>query len=152
MTLHSYLTHRLASAYRQLERSLKDLDETEAARGAREDWRRYRHGEGLDGSIRGIVRHVSLWKHVTAQGLETGVFPGADTLSWPEGWSALLAWLAEGNSQMTAALASLTDEQLDETVQWEGRAMTLASIVAHLLEHDHYHAGQINLIRQQNDA
>jgi uncharacterized damage-inducible protein DinB len=149
MTLHEYLTRRLASGYRQLTRSLEGLTEEDAARGAREEWRQYRYGAGLDGSIRGIVRHLAAWKHATAQGLETGVFPAADTPSWPEGWDELLTWLAAGQDRLARSVESSSNDRLDHVMEWDGHPMPLAVILAHLIEHDHYHAGQVNLLRQQ---
>lgn len=140
----------MISAYRRLRESLIGLSEEDASAGARDDWRRYRFGTGLDGSIAGIVRHVATWKHAAAAGLRTGVFPDAETVLPPQlSWTELRKALAEGHQQMSAALEQFSDETLDTAITWEGHPMPLHALLAHLIEHDQYHAGQINLLRQQ---
>ena len=106
LSLAEHLRRRQAAAYRQLSKSLAGLTEADALRGKEPSWRRYRFGVGLDGSICGIVRHVAVWKHVTAAGLE-------------------------------------------RAVRWEGQSLALLDVYTHLIEHDQYHAGQVNLLRQQ---
>jgi uncharacterized damage-inducible protein DinB len=140
----------MASAYRRFQESLHGLTEAEAEARAREDWRQYRFSTGLDGSIRGIVRHVATWKHAAAAGLASGTFPAAegvlpDSLSW----AALLEALNEGHARLAAELACHRDEELDRSVTWEGHPMPVHVLLAHMIEHDQYHAGQINLLRQQ---
>ena len=61
-TLREHLRWQLRGGYRSVKRAMQDLTEAQALEGARADWRRYRWGSGLDGSIAGIVWHVALWK------------------------------------------------------------------------------------------
>lgn len=148
MTLRDYVLRRAGKAYRRFEESLEGLSGEEAALDADPDWRRYEHGDGLDGSIRGIVRHVALWKRIAAEGLVSGVFPEPGALPWPGEWAPLLAWLAEGQQRLTEAATGLSPEALDEEAVWLGYRMTRATLIGNMTEHDQYHAGQVNLIRQ----
>lgn len=140
----------MASAYRRFQESLHGLTEAEAKAGARGDWRQYRFGTGLDGSIQGIVRHVATWKHAAAAGLASGTFPAAEGVL-PEAlsWASLLEALSAGHARLAAELARCTEEELDRPVTWEGHPMPVHVLLAHMIEHDQYHAGQINLLRQQ---
>src|SRR5215212_8513826 len=99
-TLRAHLAHQLRSGYRALARSVEGLTEAQGQEGARSDWRRYRWGSGLDGSIAGIVWHAALWKQNFACGLETGQFPAEVTIEPPAtNWTALCDWLAEGQAR-----------------------------------------------------
>lgn len=147
--LHEHLCRRLAAGHRQLRRSLDGLPPGAAELGADPGWRRYRYGLGLDGSIQGIVRHVAAWKHAAAAGLSSGEFPDAGSLEVPTGWDALLEWLDAGQQSLATGLAGTAPGGLARMLLWEGQELTVASVVTHLIEHDHYHAGQVNLLRQQ---
>jgi uncharacterized damage-inducible protein DinB len=151
MDLKNYLRLGVTRAYRQLSRSLAGLEPEDARRGADPNWKQYRHGTGLDGSIEGIVRHVAAWKHVAAAGLESGTFPDPESLAPPayETWTALLERLRDGHHRLTRALDALPPADLDREVTLEGETMPLWAVLTHMLEHDQYHAGQINLLRQQ---
>jgi uncharacterized damage-inducible protein DinB len=152
MTIHAFLKHRLDHAYRELERSLAGVDDVEARWGADPHWRRFRHGAGLDGSIQGIVRHVAAWKHVVSDGLDSGTdaFPDAEAvLPHEEGWAGLRAWLGSGQMRLLRDLGEIAPDGLERTVTLEGESLPLHALFALMLEHDHYHAGQINLLRQQ---
>jgi uncharacterized damage-inducible protein DinB len=150
LSLKSHLQDRARSAYRRLRESLTDLTAADADKDARPDWRRYRFGTGLDGSITGIVRHLAVWKHAAAHGLRSGVFPDAELLL-PDALTGdeLLAWLDAGHEALAMELARLPEEELANTVAWEGHSMPVHILLAHMIEHDQYHAGQINLLRQQ---
>lgn len=151
-TLHEFLRARLEHAFRELERSLDGVDEKDARAGAHPAWRRYRHGAGLDGSIHGIVWHAAAWKHVVADGLDSGVnaFPDAEAvLPHEAGWAGIRAWLQSGQVRLIRALEEIPADGLDRIVTLEGEQIPLHSLFALMLEHDHYHAGQINLLRQQ---
>ena len=151
-SLHQYLTRRMPAAYRELRRVLEGVDAEQARVGAEAGYRHYRFGYGLDGSIEGIVRHVTGWKHVNAVGLATGVWPSPEeTPGAKADWEELLEALAEGQAALERELVRRAPEDLSETVTYYGKAIAVADILAHLLEHDQYHAGQICLLRQQRD-
>lgn len=146
--LHEHLTYTLGAAYRQLRRSLEGLTPEQAAEGTVPGWKQFQFGVGLDGSIQGMVRHVAVWKHAAAVGLATGEFPEATTLRWPAEWPDLLVWLEEGQQALEELLAGMKASELLEPVSWEGEELTRSGVLTLVLEHDHYHAGQVNLLRQ----
>lgn len=150
LSLHDHLRRRLPAAYRQLSRAFAGVADADAAAGARGDWQQYRFGVGLDGSIRGIILHVAAWKRAAAEGLESGSFPPVEE-ALPEAlnWEELLGALGREQARLEATLEKLAPEDLEREVVWEGQPMTTAEVFTHLLEHDQYHAGQINLLRQQ---
>ena len=149
-SLKVHLQQRLGSAYRRLRVSLEGLSEADAAYHARGDWRRYRFGTGLDGSITGIVRHVAGWKHAAAEGLRSGAFPDPEALRPADlAGEALLQWLDAGHAALALELEQLPEAELARTVSWEGLELALHVLLAHMIEHDQYHTGQINLLRQQ---
>jgi hypothetical protein len=147
--LHDHLRERLSASFHQVERALAGIDEEAAYAGADPGWRRYRFGVGLDGSIAGIVRHLAAWKAIAAEGLETGRFPREDVVGPAgPGWAGLLAWLREGQARLAAALEARDEAALAEQVTFEGERMSVRLLFTHMVEHDQYHAGQVNLLRQ----
>src|SRR5947208_13347733 len=119
--LREHLRWQLRHAYRSLWKAVEGLSEAQALEGARPDWRRYRWGTGLDGSIAGIVHHGALWKHLFAAGLETGRFPGEGDVAPPAAdWPALKEWLVDGQSRLERAVTSLSEDALSEPREWEG--------------------------------
>jgi uncharacterized damage-inducible protein DinB len=147
--LRDYLDWQLRSAYRNMENAIEGLSESRARDGARADWKRYRWGSGLNGSIAGIVWHVALWKQNFAAGLETGVFPAEESLTPPRtDWEGLQQWLVDGQIRLQAAFERLSDAELAEPREWEGMTKPLARFLSFIIEHDIYHAGQIELLRQ----
>jgi uncharacterized damage-inducible protein DinB len=147
--LREHLRWQLRSGYRSVERAIEGLTEAQALEGAQSDWRRYRWGSGLDGSIAGIVWHLALWKQNFAQGLETGQFPAEESLKPPgTDWGSLISWLAEGQARLVAAVDRLSEAELAAPREWEGMTEPLARLLSFLIEHDFYHAGQIELLRQ----
>jgi uncharacterized damage-inducible protein DinB len=150
-SLYEFLHQRLESGFRQISRSVRGLTEDDARRGGDPHWQRYQYGAGLDGSIWGIVWHVAAWKHVMADGLDSRVnaFPDPEAvLPHEPGWSGLLAWLESGQARLMRAMDEVSAEGLEREVTVEGRRMAVWKLLAHMLEHDHYHAGQVNLLRQ----
>jgi uncharacterized damage-inducible protein DinB len=148
-SLREHVRWQLRQAYRSLWKAVEGLSEAQAFAGARADWRRYRWGTGLDGSIAGIVHHAALWKHLFAAGLETGAFPGESEIRPPgTDWLTLRDWLEEGHSRLTRAFEALPEPALSEPRDWEGMREPLALLLTFLIEHDVYHAGQVELLRQ----
>lgn len=148
-TLHEHLVWQLRGGFRAVSKAIEGLTEAQASEGARPDWRRYRWGSGLDGSVAGLVWHVALWKQNLAQGLQTGAFPPEESITPPGvGWQSLRDWLADGQARLETALARLSEAELAEPREWEGITAPLARLLSYMSEHDYYHAGQIELLRQ----
>jgi uncharacterized damage-inducible protein DinB len=148
-TLREHLRRQLRGGFRAVTKAVEGLTEEQALEGARADWRRFRWGSGLDGSVAGIVWHLALWKQNFAQGLETGVFPPEESIAPPApGWQALRKWLAEGQTRLETAFEQLPEVELAEPREWEGQTAPLGRLLSYIIEHDFYHAGQIQLLRQ----
>jgi uncharacterized damage-inducible protein DinB len=147
--LHAYLKERLRNGRRELTQALAGIEAADAVRGASPSWRRYRYGVGLDGSIAGIVRHVGAWKHAIAAGIPGGAFPDPEAVAMPEDWTSLLASLEVGHEAAEQALARVSEPELEHALELEGDPMPIHELFSILIDHDHYHAGQINLLRQQ---
>ena len=74
----------------------------------------------------------------------------ADILPGVKGMAAaeLLAWLTEGHRLLRESVAALSDEELDgETRAPWGQRATRRWIVQIMIEHNLYHAGEINHLR-----
>jgi len=112
-------------------------------------------------SIREIFMHAAIAKHIytnflfgdascTWEGVEAECLAraGADT-------TALVAWAREGHAAFMAGMASLRDADLGQmTTKWHGARDTTAEVIAVMIQHDCYHAGEINHLRavhQQSD-
>ena len=55
---------------------------------------------------------------------------------------------AEGQTRLERAFEGLSEAELAEPREWEGMTQPLARLFSYLIEHDFYHAGQIELLRQ----
>jgi uncharacterized damage-inducible protein DinB len=119
------------------------------------DW----HPPGGHRTIFDIVRHVGECYYVyDSHALSDGTMNWDTVPTVEEGTAtrALLDWLREGHHRFREHVAALTDEDLARPgrIAWhEGK--DLQSIIALMIEHDLYHAGEINHIRalcQGNDG
>jgi hypothetical protein len=73
--------------------------------------------------------------------------------AWPPDWATLepaqlLDWLHEGHAALAGSLASLTDAALEvpRRTNW-GELWPTVRIITAMIEHDIYHAGEINHLR-----
>ena len=115
------------------------------------EWQHLPHGGQR--SIRDIVQHVGGCKFM----YENHAF-GDATLGWDHplvrGADALAnvasanAWLRDGQARLRASIAALDDEQLLQLrlTNW-GELKETRWIIAVMIEHDLYHAGEINHLR-----
>jgi hypothetical protein len=112
-------------------------------------------------SIRDIVQHVGSCKfmyhdHAFGDATLTWSDPlvdGADVLS---SVSTAIEWLREGQERLRQSIAVLDDAELlrPRKTNW-GEMKETRWIIAVMIQHDLYHAGEINHIRclhQQNDC
>ncbi|HRI43199.1 MAG TPA: DinB family protein [Fimbriimonadaceae bacterium] len=139
--------------------NLTYLELREAARGADEPtaWGRlpaagdeYLH---TDGSIHGIVLHAATSKVMYAsqafRDLEVRWRDLADRLDGFEpNWAAALDYLDEAHEYWRAAWENLADDDLEQDVpHFSGRLWPAWKIIATIVGHDAYHAGQVALLR-----
>lgn len=117
------------------------------------DWARVPDGGGR--TIGAILGHVGGTKYMYENHafgdatLEYGVPPVAP----PLGREALIAWLREGHRRFTSSLAATTDFRLlEERPNPSHVRLPLREIVRTVLEHDLYHAGEINHLRALLDG
>lgn len=117
-------------------------------------------GPGMN-TIRQIVNHVAFWKEIGARRLEGETIPGWQidndaTFGEPgdpedeAGWQQAVAGLEEAHRRLERALAALSDADLERPIPGEQR--TWAQMLAGLVEHDAYHAGQIVVLRRLQGA
>ena len=110
-------------------------------------------GDDIGRSIQGMVRHLAAAKHV----YHNQAF-GDGTLRWPDIQPRLtnpdatmqddLDWLHAGHRLLRASVAALEDDDLDtERPTHMGPLLPTRSIVSIMIEHDMYHAGEINHLR-----
>lgn len=102
-------------------------------------------------SIAEIVGHLSFWLEAGRRRLEGGQPPEVEGGDWeagdpdsPEAWSERLAALEAAHRGLHAQVAALDDERLDDPVP--GSDPTVRGLLAGLLEHNAYHAGQLVLL------
>lgn len=113
-------------------------------------------------TIRDIFEHAAVAKHIYAHFLF-----GEATRSWDDVHAEcrdragtdidpLVEWAREGHRAFMAGMASLDDEDLAAmTTKWHGARDTKAEVIAVMIQHDCYHAGEINHLRalhQQRDS
>lgn len=153
-TLPAFLKRRAERSFRYLLIQLKEVTPEEALHHRHPDWPDHRWGIGQNGSIAGIVYHLAAWKQLTLPMLRPEGKPltraafDAESAPSPDDWPALLAYLKQVGTAWQAELAALPDEALDETRTWEGETLTLAKVVVEMMEHDIYHTGQIEYLKQ----
>jgi uncharacterized damage-inducible protein DinB len=111
---------------------------------------------GVTRSIEDIARHVAACKvmyaeHAFGEGRLTWVDP--EVVRWPadEGpMDAVLAWLEESHAALMRHVRGLSDAELGRPrrANW-GRDEETRWLLSTLLQHDLYHAGEINHLRSQ---
>ena len=129
--------------------NLRDVDDDLANRALTEGGR----------SIAEMIRHVGYFKHVYqscafGNGSKPENGPSRDShgrFSLEE----LLAWTREGHRLLVDSVSALEDSELEQPrkVHW-GDLLPTRSIVRIMIEHDLYHAGEVNHLRavlQGND-
>ena len=147
-----------------VEHFLALLDESFAGDGAHsllgnirdlrgDDWEwRPRGGER---TVREIFEHAAIAKHLNAEHLfgaaervYADVHNASPLRARPGDTEALLAWAREGHAAFVAGMAALRDADLDApTRRWHGAMHTNAFAIGATIQHDCYHAGEINHLR-----
>jgi len=109
---------------------------------------------GGERSIRDIFEHAAVAKHIYVDYLF-----GEAKRTWGEvlaecrertggDSAALVAWAKEGHAAFMAGMATLQDSDLPQmTTKWHGARDTKGEVMAVMIQHDCYHAGEINHLR-----
>jgi uncharacterized damage-inducible protein DinB len=109
-------------------------------------------------SIRSIIQHVGGCKYM----YENHAF-GDGSLQWDHplvtgeqdvaDLTSAVAWLTRGHARLRDSIAELTDADLDQPrmTNW-GEPKATRWIIAIMIEHDIYHAGEINHLRSIHDG
>lgn len=124
----------------------------------RADWRWL--PQGGERSIYEIVRHVGGCKfmyhnHAFGDATLTWDHPLVDGKGRLSGVTSAIAWLREGHELLRNSVAALDDKELlrPRMTNW-GEPKETRWIITAMIEHDLYHAGEINhlrSLRQQSD-
>jgi hypothetical protein len=133
------------------------------------------HGPNLRGSLRGVdaqkaawrpkpgrhniweeVVHAAFWKHaigarIIGEPKVSFPFKGRNWFKRPQdksekAWRADVALLDEMHQKLTAAIAGLSAEQLDQPIN--GSKSIARRLINGIIFHDIYHAGQIQLLKK----
>jgi uncharacterized damage-inducible protein DinB len=101
-------------------------------------------------SIRRIFEHAAIAKHIYTKFLFTSERPAWSEIAAqrPADVDGLVAWAREGHAAFMAGMSGLRDGDLATmTTKWHGARDTIAEVIAVMIQHDCYHAGEINHIR-----
>jgi uncharacterized damage-inducible protein DinB len=103
-------------------------------------------------SIWEIARHAAFWEAAVlrrARGDRTGLDPSADWGKVPDqsaaAWKAERTRLLEGHDALEKALLDLPDDRLEQVFPGKN---TLYTLLHGAVQHDLYHAGQIQLLKR----
>jgi uncharacterized damage-inducible protein DinB len=100
-----------------------------------------------------LVLHISAWERAIVRRLQGDRAQLVDEENWPaveamtdEAWQRTRQTLRLGHEELSAAIAGLKDEQLDQPII-EGMASVYVTLHG-IIQHDLYHAGQIALLKK----
>ena len=156
-TLPEFLRQRTVRACRAFQKEIDTVSVEEAFRDASPNWQSHKWGIGQNGSLAGIVYHVTAWLILTLPILEGGNplsgtnFEAHFALSQDD-WQGIRSWFNVTVALWTQALADLPDADFDRTVDWEGQTITVAVYLVDMYEHFTYHDGQIQYLKQKHLA
>ena len=154
-TLTAYLIKRAHRQYRSLAELITNIPAEHALKYATESWPDHPWGVGQNGSISGIVYHVTAWKLLTLPIFSAGGQPlnrkafDADAAPAVSDWLAVRQWFTEVGNEWDSQLDALTDEDMDGEHEWEGHTLTMHEFITDLMEHDVQHASQIEYLLQR---
>lgn len=105
-------------------------------------------------SIWEIVLHIATWESIALKRVQgEGMNNVPAHVDWPPvsdtsqaAWLAALENLERGNQALRNAIAGLTDQRLQQTV--EGQQYSIYEMLHGVVQHDSYHAGQIALLKK----
>lgn len=154
-TTPDFLRQRSRRSYLHFLRAIQSISPEEALRDAAPGWPDHPWGVGQDGSIAGIVYHVAAWKELTLDMLQPGgrflARDAFDPARHPAAndWSALVSWYRQCAEAWQKALDELSDIEFDALREWEGVSLSVSKLCVEMMEHDIYHLGQIEYLKQR---
>ncbi len=157
--LESLADYRKQRAMHAMKEFLKQMTRTtfrQANLFAQQNWPAHGWGIGQNGSIAGIVVHVTAWKEFTLPVLQgnTQMPPTHSIMQWPTpntaNWKQTRQWAAKTADEWQQAVEQLQDSDWQREVLWENDyKITLGNLVDEILEHDIQHAAQIEYLLQR---
>lgn len=141
----------LDASFRRLMRELEGLGQAELHAFRIERWPRHIHWLGEDGSIAGILRHVTRWKRALAEALrDNGGAPAALEDPQEDTPDKMIDWLSRAQAEM---MRSLEPHTQTPRPPWPDHpalgGMNLSKTIDVFQDHDRYHAAQIAYLRQR---
>lgn len=97
--------------------------------------------EGM--SVSELVLHISTSTNMFAQTVKNGVFAPPATPKTPETISELKQLVEADTAETNSALESITDEQLNQIVEFAGMKMPGIAMLEMAKEHEIHHKGQL---------
>ena len=101
-----------------------------------------------------LVSHMAAWEEAVARGIETGVAQVAegDNYGVPAGadaWEVATARLRKAQLRLLDVISSLSDADLDRTIQGEDpQPHKMRFTLYGLVHHDIYHSGQVQILKR----
>ena len=147
----SLLDDQIRRASRQHQKLVEYVEQTklEEALSDRADvWAQGEFGGSLDGSISSIVHHLALWKTLTLpafSGSELRTLAETDLTQFPSphDWDKVSVWFLEVSAKWAEAIQNISAERHQCSIGWEGEPIEFWRMIAHMLDHDVYHYGQL---------
>lgn len=156
-TLPKFLKQRTVRACRYFQKEIGSVTTEEAFRDTASNWQPHKWGIGQNGSLAGIVYHVTAWLVLSLPVLQGGnplaVTDFADDAApSQDDWQGIRQWFDTTAAIWTQALTELPEVEFDRSLEWEGQTITVAECLVDLYEHFVYHDGQIQYLKQKHLA
>jgi len=121
------------------------------------DWKQaVRKTEGMN-TIVALVYHMHYYVHAVLQVLQGGTLNAKDSYSFdhpsvqsPSDWDALLDTVWREAEQFALLVEQMTDEKLSETFS-DPKYGTYYRNLTGVIEHMHYHLGQVVMMKKMNN-
>lgn len=98
-------------------------------------------------SILAVLHHLGIGKLIAADRCFGSGSLRFEDVTPPDSLRDLLRWLIQAHEAIREPLGFLRDPQLDEPRLIAGRSLPVERILERSIEHDLYHAGEINVLR-----
>jgi len=156
-TLPEFLKQRTVRACRSFHKEIDGVTTEEALREASANWQPHKWGIGQNGSVAGIVFHVTAWLVLSLPALRGGNPQSMTDFAThvapaQEDWQGIRQWFDATAALWTQALTELPEAEFDRPLEWEGQKITVAECLVDMYEHFTYHDGQIQYLKQKHLA